>query len=133
MPEVALLFVLLGRSILLGAAVLLSQGVVLLMEAGSLLLEGGNILLTQLNLALEARNLARIASRGLLGVLPGAFVLLKLLLEAEHLEDHDVGPVEDQGQEEGKAAKVHVTLRVELARLHFMTFVGHHRRPTFNG
>ena len=48
-----------------------------------------------------------------------AFVALDGLFETEGLKDEDVGAVEDQGQEEGEAAEVHVALGVEFAGLDF--------------
>lgn len=44
-----------------------------------------------------------------------------LLLKAENIEDHDVGTVEDERQEQGEAAEIHVALRVELAGLNLHT------------
>lgn len=94
-----------------------------------MLLEGLDVLVAELDLALETGDLTRIAGHGellgLLGVLVGTLKLLELLLETEDLEDHNVGAVKDQGEEEGEAAKVHVALRVELASLDFETLVTH--------
>lgn len=99
------------------------------METGRLLLEGLDILVAELDLALEARDLAGVTGHGellrLLGVLVGTLELLELLLETEDLEDHDVGTVEDQGEEESETAEVHVALGVELASLDLETLVTH--------
>ena len=46
---------------------------------------------------------------------------LDFLLETQGVENHDIGAVKDQRQEESKAAEVHVALRIEFARLNFHT------------
>ncbi|KAJ6262092.1 hypothetical protein Dda_2897 [Drechslerella dactyloides] len=48
---------------------------------------------------------------------------LDFLFEAEDIGDEDVRAIEDQGEEEGEAAKVHVALGVKLAGLDFGAFV----------
>lgn len=120
---------LLGDTILLGTAVLLSKLVILAVERGGLLLEGLDVLVTELDLALEAGDLTGVTGhgelRGLLGVLVGTLELLELLLETEDLENHDVGAVEDQGEEESETAEVHVALGVKLASLDLETLVTH--------
>jgi hypothetical protein len=54
-----------------------------------------------------------------------ALVHLDLLFQAEDVENHDVGAVENEGEEESEATKVHVTLRVELASLDLHTLGTH--------
>lgn len=125
------LFVLLGSVV--GRADLVSETVVLVGETLSLLLECLNVLVLLLELRLQLRNLAKIAGlaelvRGL--VARGGVTLesLVLLLKTQDVKDHDVGAVENERQEEGEAAKVHVALRVELASLYF-----HALRPDDEG
>ena len=43
------------------------------------------------------------------------------ILKTKLIKYHDVGAVEDEGQKEGEAAEVHVSLRVELACLDLCT------------
>jgi hypothetical protein len=103
--------------------------VVLSLKTLGLLLESVNILVLELELLLETGDFASVTGSGklgaLLGVLVGTLVLLELLLKTEDLEDHGVGTVEDQGEEQGETAEVHVALRVELASLDFETLVAH--------
>ena len=102
---------------------LIAQAVVLLLEAISLLLQNLNIFLLLREFLLQAANLAQTASLVELAIgglgLGVAVETHNLGLEAELVEDHDVGAVEDQGEEEREAAEVHVALGVELAGLHF--------------
>lgn len=110
-------------------AELLGQLIVLPVQRTSLLLERLDVLVSLLDLLLQVRNLAGITSGGkllgLLGVLVGTLVLLDSLLKAKNLEDHDVGSVQNQGQEQGEAAEVHVALGVELSGLDLQSFVTH--------
>lgn len=76
---------------------------------------------------LQLANLTRLAGlRELLRFLTlglwVALVALDLVFEPERVEDHDVGAVEDEGEEEGEAAEVHVALRVEFAGLDLHAF-----------
>lgn len=123
------LFVLAATGGGLGSSVLLGQVVILLLEALRLLLEGGNIAVLGLKLAAQSSDLTSLTGLSelgaLLGVAVGTLVLLDLLLQTEDVEDHDVGAVEDEGEEQGEAAKVHVALRVELACLDFEALVAH--------
>ena len=100
--------------------------VVLASQALALLLEGLNIALLLCQLLLQGANLSnrsslsepsRVLAAGLLVTLEQ----LDTILKAEDLQDHDVGAVEDQGEEEGETAQVHVTLRVEFTGLHLHT------------
>jgi hypothetical protein len=109
---------------LLAARDLVTHAVVLLLHVLDLLLQvlhvavlGGELLLESANLAGTTDILRGLAALDV-GVTPEG---LDLLLETENIEDHDVGTVEDEGQEEGETAEVHVALRVELARLDFHT------------
>lgn len=103
------------------------------MQLLTLLLQGLEVLLLLGKLILEGGKLTRLASHGeflaLLGVLVGALVGLEAVLETHDLHDHDVGAVEDEGEEEGEAAEVHVALGVELAGLDFEAFVAHDGGP----
>lgn len=125
------LFVLAGASRGLCLAVLLTEVVVLAAQALSLLPQRLDIAVLLLNLGTEAGDLAGLAGRGqllrLLSLAVGALVLLKLLLETQDFQDHDVGAVQDEREEEGEAAEVHVTLAVELAGLDLEAFVTHNR------
>lgn len=129
MPVSNSLFILAGASGGLGGSVLLGQLVVLLLEALRLLLEGGDIAVLLIELAAEGADLASLAGLGqlgaLLGVAVGALILLELLLKAKDIEDHHVRAVEDEREEQGEAAEVHVALRVELARLDFEALMAH--------
>ena len=116
-------------SVLLGNAVggardLVTKAVVLGGETLSLLLESLNVTVLGSELLLQAADLANAAGLVELGVLRsiGTLHLSVLKLETEHLEDHTVGAVEDQREEEGEAAEVHVALRVELASLNLHAF-----------
>lgn len=113
----------------LGLTVLLRKLIVLLVKLLALLLEGLEVHLLVSKLLLQLGNLTCITSSGkllaLLGVLVGSLIRAELVLETHDLEDHNVGAVEDERQEEGEAAKVHVTLGVELAGLDFEAVVAH--------
>lgn len=113
----------------LGTTVLLSELIVLLGKLSALLLESLKVLVLVSNLLLEAGDLAGITGGGkllaLLGVLLGTLVGAELVLQAHDLDNHDVGAVQDEREEEGKSAKVHVALGVELACLDFETVVTH--------
>lgn len=123
------LFVLLGGSILLRLGILLRQGIVLAVQTSGLLLEVLEVLVLLGQRLLKTSDLTRLPGHGellgLFGVLVGALVVLDLLLKTQDLENHNVRPVEDEGEEKGEAAEVHVALGVELAGLHLETFVAH--------
>jgi hypothetical protein len=102
------------------AADLVTHAVVLALHALDLLLQvlhvailAGKLLLESANLTGTTNVLERLSALNLGVTLEG----LDLLLQAENIEDHDVGAVQDEGEEQGKTAEVHVTLRVELAGL----------------
>ena len=116
--------VLLGCRIRILLAVLISQISIFTTEALTLLLERLNVPILLRQLVLQPANLAgttclrklvRIFARSL-GV---TLVALDFLFEAESVKDHDISAVEDEGEEEGEAAKIHVALGVELAGLHW--------------
>lgn len=116
-------------SVLLGDAVggardLVTKTVVLGGETLSLLLESLNVTVLGSELLLQTANLANAAGLVELSVLGsiGTLQLSVLKLETENIEDHTVGAVEDQREEEGEAAEVHVALRVELASLDLHAF-----------
>lgn len=117
------LSVLLGGDIR-GARDLVTKTVVLGGETLSLLLKSLNVTVLGSKLLLQTADLANAAGLVELGVLGsiGTLHLSVLKLETEHLEDHGVGAVEDQREEEGEAAEVHVALRVELASLDLHAF-----------
>lgn len=97
------------------------------MQLLALLLEVLEILLLLLQFLAQGTNLSGLACGSelstLLGIVAGTLVSSETVLKAHGLDDHDVSAVEDEGEEEGEAAEVHVTLRVELASLDFETFV----------
>ncbi len=108
------------------AANLITEAVVFAAEALTLLLECLHVTVLLRQLVLQLADLSGTSSlRQPLRLFPlgfwVAFVLLDLLFEAESVENHDIGAVEDQRQEEGEATEVHVTLRVEFAGLDFHT------------
>ena len=118
------LSVLLGCRVRILLAVLIAQISIFATEALTLLLEGLNVPILLRQLVLQPANLSgttclsklvRVFARSL-GV---TLVALDLLFETESVEDHDIGAVEDEGEEEGEATKIHVALGVELAGLHF--------------
>lgn len=99
----------------LGGLKLVAELVVALVEALALLLEGLEVEVLLGQLLLERSNLVRALAGEVLVAVVGA----DLVLEADDVLNHDIGAVEDQGQEQGEAAEVHVALGVELAGLDF--------------
>lgn len=115
------LFGLLTLTILLGDGVLFAKFIVALVELRALLLESLKVQILELKLLLESGNLLAI-----LDILVAvALVVADLILKVQHLDDHDVGAVQDKGEEEGETAQIHVALRVELASLNFEALVAH--------
>lgn len=112
------LFVLFGF-LGLGGLVLVAEVVVALVQLLALLLEGLEIQVLLGELLLEGGDLIR----GLDGRVLVAVVGADALLEADNVLDHDIGAVENQGEEEGEAAEVHVALGVKLAGLDFGALV----------
>ena len=111
---------------LLCARDLVAHAVVLFLHLLNLLLEVLHVAVLGSELVLELANLAGAAldileTLALLGGASLALVLLELLLKAEDIEDHNVGTVEDEGEEQGETAEVHVALGVELAGLNLHT------------
>ena len=103
---------------------LVAHAVVLLLHLLDLLLQVLHVTVLGSELVLELANLTGatdiLERRALLACL--SLVVLELLLEAEGVENHNVGAVEDEGEEQGKSAQVHVALRVELAGLDLHAF-----------
>jgi hypothetical protein len=99
---------------------LVAHAVVLLLHLLDLLLQILHVTVLGSELVLELANLTGatdiLKRRALLGACL-SLVVLELLLETEGVENHNVGAVEDEGEEQGKSAQVHVALRVELAGL----------------
>ena len=96
------------------------------METLALLLEVLDVAVALPDSLLELGHLTEFASGAetrlaLLALGVAASETLVLLLKAQDFEDHGVGAVEDQGEEEGEAAEVHVALGVELAGLDLHT------------
>lgn len=99
-----------------------AETVIFLLETIALLLEDLNVTLLLGKLLLEVSNLVELAS---LCQLVGLFTTgrlvtgetLDFIFKTESVEDHDVGSIEDKREEQGEAAKVHVTLSVEFAGL----------------
>lgn len=126
--------------VLLGAVVggtsdPVAQAVVFAGKSLTLLLQGLNVKVFGLNLLPKACNLSDITSLSEAGRVLAArlFVALKVLdavLKAKDLKDHGIGTVEDERQEESEAAKVHVSLRVELASLDFHAICAKSGRST---
>jgi len=119
-PEYTLSLLTLARSST-RASDLIAHAVVLALHALHLLLEvlhvavfGSELFLESTNFTSTANVLERLATLDIWVALHG----LDLLLEAENIKDHDVGSVQDEGEEESEAAQVHVALRVELAGLY---------------
>lgn len=118
-------------SVLLGDAVsggdLVTETVVLVGEALGLLLESLNVAVLGGKLFLQTTNLSGttgvVESTGALALVDGRVTLHAsvLLLKTENVEDHGVGAVEDEGEEESETTEVHVALRVELAGLDLHT------------
>lgn len=113
--------------ILLGSALrvsadLVTKAVVLVGKTLALLLKSLNVTVLLLELLPELANLAKVTGVGKLGgvLAVGRLLALEdlvLFLETKDIQDHGVGAVENQRQEEGEAAEVHVALGVELASL----------------
>jgi len=96
--------------------------VVLLAEPVGLLLQHIDVAIPLLQLILQTADLSDITSIGelLLRLVASKLVAveaLDLLLQTQDVQDHGVGAVEDEGEEEGEAAEVHVALGVEFAGL----------------
>lgn len=116
------LLVFLGSRIRLADAV--AHVAILALETLGLLLEGVEVSILLSELVLQFSDFAGPARLGqALGLFAAglgvAFVALDFLLEAEGVRDHDVGAVQDEGEEEREAAEVHVALGVEFAGLDF--------------
>ena len=116
--------ILLGRGIRVLLAVLITQISIFAAEALTLLLERLNISILLRQLVLQLSNLSSTTCLSkLVGVLAGSlgvtFITLDFLFQTERVQDHHIGAIEDEGEEEGEAAKVHVALGVEFAGLHF--------------
>ena len=97
---------------------------VLLAEPVGLLLQHIDVAIPLLQLILKAADLSNITSIGelLLRLITTELVAMEalhFLLQTQDVEDHGVGAVEDEGEEEGEAAEVHVALGVEFAGLDF--------------
>lgn len=93
-------------------------------ESLTLLLQSLNVAVLGLELLPETSDLSDISSLGeTCGVLATGslvtFEVLDAVLKTENLEDHGIGAVEDERQEEREAAKVHVALGIELPSLDF--------------
>lgn len=104
------------RDLVAELMVLAGQTLALLLESLDVAILGRELFLQSANLTNRAglRETGGVLAAGLLVTLEQ----LDAVFETENLEDHDIGTVEDQGQEEGEATEVHVALRVELAGLH---------------
>lgn len=99
-----------------------TQEVVFAGQAFALLLKSLDVTILGLNKFGQTTDLANGASLGdASGVLAtGLLVAVEetnAVLKTEDLEDHGVGAVENQGEEESESTEVHVALRVELAGL----------------
>ena len=106
---------------------LVAQPVILVTQPLALTLQRLDITVPLLQLLLESTNLAHLTRvrQLVLRLVVGGLVAtqtLDFLLEAQDVEDHHVGAVEDEGEEEGEAAEVHVALGVEFAGLDFHAF-----------
>ena len=105
---------------------LISELVVLSGQTLALLLQSLNVVLTSLELLLESSDLSHITSSSQLSRILAtgplvALVHLNLVFKTKDIEDHGVSAVQDEGEEKGEAAEVHVALRVKLAGLDFHT------------
>ena len=117
------LSLLLRRSVLLRH--LITKSIVLIAQPLALLLQGLNVPILLRQLLLELANLTELARLIKLVVLwLVAFHCPDFLLQTQSVEDHDIGAVEDEREEEREAAEVHVALGVEFARLDFHAFAG---------
>jgi hypothetical protein len=115
-----------SSSVLLGDAIvgadLVAEPVVLVGKTLALLLHGLKLAVLLPQGLLELRDLSELAGitetrLALLALGIASGKTLVLLLKTQDFEDHGVGAVEDEREEEGEAAKVHVALGVELAGL----------------
>jgi len=117
--------VLLGDAVL--GADLVTEPVVLVAKTLALLLERLKLAVLLPQSLLELGNLTELTSiaetgLALLALRVAGSKTLVLLLKTQDFEDHGVGAVEDEGEEESEAAKVHVALGVELAGLDLHAF-----------
>lgn len=92
-----------------------AQSLRLLLESLKVTVLGGKRLL-------QAGDLARFAGFRktggvLIASLLAALDVLDLVLESENLQDHHVGAVEDEGEEQRETAEIHVALGVEFPGL----------------
>lgn len=114
--------VLLGSGV--GVAHLVAKIVVFAAKTLTLLLECLDItvLLSQLVLQLTNLSSTTCLSEPIRFLALGfwvTFIALDLLFKTEGVENHHVGAVKDQGEEESEAAEVHVALGVKFAGLDF--------------
>lgn len=118
---------LLGRGIGVLLRKLIAQVVVLPAQPLALLLHSLQLPVLLRQLILQAGNFTESTSLGkLVGFLALCLwivlVALDSFLETESVQYHDIGAVQDEGEEQGKAAEVHVALGVEFAGLDFHPF-----------
>lgn len=109
---------------LVGLGELVTQVVVLSLQTFSLFLKILDIAVLGFEFLLKTTNLTNAACFGdTCGILTAGLLVtfekLDAVLKTENFDNHDVGTIEDQGEKQGEAAKVHVSLRVELAGLDF--------------
>ena len=105
-------------------SVLVPETIVFIGQALALLLERLNVSILLSNLLLETSNFANSASLSQLGIRLAvlrsfASELLNFGFQAQRVKNHDIGPVEDEGEEECEAAKVHIALGIKLSSLDF--------------
>lgn len=110
---------LLGGDLIAQSVVLASQPLTLLLEVLDVTILGFNFFLKSTDLADRASfgDAGRVFATGLLVAVEDANAVLK----TKDLEDHGVGAVEDEREEEGESTQIHVALRVELAGLDLHT------------
>ena len=106
--------------------VLDAQLVIFSLQTLGLALHGFQLLVFLLELLLEFTNLVCAVTSGkLLSFLSAglrvSLVHLDLLFQTEDIEDHAIGAIKNQGEEQSESGQVHVALRVEFASLDLHT------------
>lgn len=106
---------------------LIAQATILITQALTLLLQNLNILIALAELLLQRGDFAQLTRLAelLVRLIVGGLLAAQGLdfgFQTQRVEDERVGAVQDEGEEEGEAAEVHVALGVELAGLDFHAF-----------
>lgn len=120
-----------------GSVELVADSVVLSGQIGGLRLKSSNVLILLLQLSLEQSDLlVGVVGGRQLGLDLGVGGTLELVDEVSGVDELNyqrVGSVQNERQEEGESAQVHVSLAVELSGLELGSFGGHQVALVFAG